>query len=389
MSRVERFLGNISMIYSPRTVLTYRLALNEFFKSVYGQDGLELEEKGDKYFLEDRNYEEDIQNFFKSICGKAPKFARQMLRVVTLFLRENHVELREKPWLQTIIRQLKAARTASNRRRVQRWDPTTEQLRRAFSHAPIQGKALFLTMASSGIRISEVLKVNTGDIELDKEPARIRISGEFSMAHKPRVIFISREAKEAVQEWLKVRREYLAAASRKSRPREHYKEEFKGKNVEDDRLFPFENNTAYAIWKNMLRKSGLLNSETATSQKIFPLHSLRRFFCNKMMQASPMAPMAAVDALLGYESRLKDNLSRLTEEYLASMYLDCEPALLIFTQPTELEKLKAYVEEKDVKLAREIIKLTLENRKLECKIETLTNENKVLQDKINALSNKM
>jgi len=264
--------------------------------------------------------------------------------------------------------------------------PTTEELRRILTHMPIQGKALFLVMASSGLRIREALKVKTKDVELDKDPARMIIRGRFAMASESRTVFISKEAKEVLEEWLRNRSEYLVAASKKSRPREHYKEEFKGKSLEDDRLFPFESNTAYAILKNAVRKSGLMMDAAPDRYMIHP-HDFRRFFAVALVQR---VPMRVVHELLGHNGHwVWPHTLPYTPEELAEFYIQGEPFLRIFTEAGELGRLKAEVETRNNELQTAINKLTLKNVELEEKVKTLINENKALQDKVNTLSDKI
>lgn len=283
--------------------------------------------------------------------------------------------------------------------------PTTEELRRILRHMPIQGRALFLMMASSGLRISEALQVKVEDVELDKEPARIFVREKVTIVssklrpllppsratRESRTTFISKEAKEVIEEWLKNRSEYLAAASKKSRPREHYKEEFKGKSLEDDRLFPFESNTAYAILKNAVRKSGLMTDTASDRYAVHP-HDFRRFFTIALLQKVPMR--VVYEELLGlkgnFESQRERALTRpYTQEELAEFYLQGEPSLHIFTEAGEVGKLKAEVEQRNNELQTAINKLTLKNVELEEKVKTLINENKALQDKVNTLSDKI
>jgi len=264
--------------------------------------------------------------------------------------------------------------------------PTTEELRRILTHMPIQGRALFLVMASSGLRIGEALQVKLKDVELDEEPIRITVRGKSPRFRKPRITFISGEAREVVEEWLKNRSEYLVAASKKSRPREHYKEEFKGKSSEDDRLFPFESNTAYAILRNAVRRSGLMMDTTAGGYAIHP-HDFRRFFVVVLYRQS--VPMRVVGQLMGYSERFETDTRPATPEELADFYRQVEPFLRIFIEAGEAGKFKAEVEQRNNELQKAISKLTLKNVELEEKVETLINENKTLQDKVNTLSDKI
>jgi len=73
-----------------------------------------------------------------------------------------------------------------------------------------------------------------------------------------------------------VREEYLRSASGKSH--------LFPKEVNDDRIFPFEENKAYAIWKNALRKTGYFQRDKVKGTRLkkpiiqsYVLLTIRRF----------------------------------------------------------------------------------------------------------------
>lgn len=121
-----------------------------------------------------------------------------MAAVRTLLL-ENGVELPALFW-----RRLRGRRKGSRVLLIDKM-PSNSELRRILTHMDVKGKALFLVLASSGMRIGEALKLRLGDLELDRELAKISIRGEYTKTGNPRIAFISREAKEALEEWLKLR----------------------------------------------------------------------------------------------------------------------------------------------------------------------------------------
>ena len=67
------------------------------------------------------------------------------------------------------------------------------------------------------MRIGEALQLELDDIDLDSDPAKISIRGEYTKSGDPRYTFISGETKEHILEWLKYRTEYLKSASKRSR----------------------------------------------------------------------------------------------------------------------------------------------------------------------------
>ncbi|HID43654.1 MAG TPA: site-specific integrase [Archaeoglobaceae archaeon] len=83
-----------------------------------------------------------------------------------------------------------------------------ETLRTILQHMDVKGKTLVLMLASSGMRIRERLQIRLEDINLETDPAEIVIRGENTKTEEQRDVFISREAKQMLKEWLKVRESY-------------------------------------------------------------------------------------------------------------------------------------------------------------------------------------
>ena len=231
------------------------------------------------------------------------------------------------------------------------------EFRKILMHMPIHGKALYLTLESSGMRIGEGLQLALGDLELDQDPVKINIRGEYTKTGNPRVAFISREAREAIMEWLKVRGSYLEAAVKKSH--------MYNKSAEDPRLFPFRDNTAYAIWKNALKKAGFKKRDKYTNRHRIHPHVLRKFFRTKM---ATLIPVDVVEALMGHEGYLTEVYRRYSVEDLARFYKQGEPALLIFTEAQEVSKLRAEVEERNRQLQALVNGLTAENLELKSRV---------------------
>jgi integrase len=348
MSRVENFLA---LFRSKSTGKAYSWALTEYFKAIYGENEHKLEEYAERYFQEKRDYEQDIQSFFTQVNSKPPKTVRLMLAAVRSFLIENNVELPTKFW-RRLIKRVRGSRALTLDR-----VPSNVELRRILMHAPIHGKAFFLMLSSSGMRIGEAMQLTPGDIEFEKQPCQINIQGKYTKTGNSRVAFMSREAKEAIEEWLKVRTKYLEAAIKKSHK---YR-----KKSEDSRIFPFENNTAYAIWTNSLRKSGFLKKDTQTNRHTLHPHVLRKFFRTKL---GSLIPVDVVEALMGHEGYLTDVYRRYSQEDLAKFYMQGEPALTIFAEAEEVGKLRLEIDERNKQLQAIVNGLTTENLELKQRV---------------------
>ena len=182
---------------SESTVRAYRWGLEQFFK-VLGFNAT-LEENARAYFSQKRVYEEDLKTFFVSLKGKPPKSVDICLTAVRVFLMENGVEFPVAFW-----RRLKGRRRGSRALMLDKV-PSNAELRRILSHMDVKGKSLFLVLASSGMRIGEALRLKVEDVDLTSDPPKINIRGEYTKTGNPRIAFISFEARESLEEWLKNR----------------------------------------------------------------------------------------------------------------------------------------------------------------------------------------
>jgi integrase len=356
-SRLKSFL---SQYRSKKTVETYRWATVEFLRSVYRNDN--HDENSNRYFTEKRDYEKDIRNFLSAISSKPPLSIRLMLAVVKSFLIENEVEFSQKFW-RGINRKIKGTRAATMDE-----PPRIEELRSIIAHTPIQGKALFLMLASSGMRIGETLQLKLNDVELNRDPARISLQREYTKTGNSRVTFMSSEAKEAVNEWMKVRSDYLVAAVAKSKKRPQYKAEFAGKSLKDDRLFPFDIPTAYYIWRNALKKSGFDKRDNGTKRSVFHPHVLRKFFRSQMAQ---LIPVDVVEALMGHEEYLTDVYRRYTCVQLAEFYAKGESSVLIFGKGENVSELKENLKVVNRAIQTVTDDLETKNMRLEERVQSL------------------
>jgi len=303
---------------SKGTITTYKWALREFFELVYGKG--ELGEQVEQYFKEKRNYEKDVKNFFSHIKHRAPLTVSTELSAVRTFLMEQKVELSQLFW-----RRLRGRKKGMKvmRARTQDYVPETTELRRILFHMGAKGKALYLTLASSGMRIGEALKSQLDDVDLNHEPPKVNIRGEYTKTGSRRTAFISREAKEALEEWLKIRKQYLITASKRSRY---------VKAVEDKRIFPYGSTTAHMMWTNACKKAGFDKRDKETNRFEVHPHVLRKFFRSKLAE---VIPLDIVEALMGHEGYLTKVYRRHNEKDVAQYYIRGEKQLLIFAETAE------------------------------------------------------
>jgi integrase len=318
----EKFEEFIGFTTSNATRWTYKSSLKRFFQTIYGTvygkepklAEAQLFADIEKYFSEKRNYEEDVKAFFISIKDNPPKTIQTWLSIVRNFLLENKKELPQYFW-KKLRRRVKGSRAVT-----EDFPPSNEQLRQIVTHMTAKGKALFLMMASSGMRIRETLKLKIEDVDFDVSPTRINVKAEYTKTGTRRWAWISDEATEALKEWLKVRnREFETAIARST---------LHEKSPDDDnRIFPFEKPSAYEIWNNALDSAQLNGIDKTTMRHKFHPQTLRKF-CRSRLGTVLTEDLA--EALIGHEGYLTAVYRKYSVEQLAEFYQKAEHTLSVY-----------------------------------------------------------
>jgi integrase len=354
MNQRSSHLHYLRQYTSKQTVKNYVSTLRSFFTALYGKcDDLDI--CANRYFAESRDVEADVQQFFIACKGKAPTTIQLRLSGVRTFLLENHVELPQLFW-RRLRRRIKGSRPITMDK-----VPTNAELRQIMTHLPLNGKALFLLLSSSGMRIGAALQLTLDDVDFTIIPTIIHIRGDTTKSGNSRVTFISAEATEILREWLKIRDSYLHAAVNKSIHR---------KSRRDDRLFPFSVANARSIWNNALRKTGNSGRDKRTNWYVMHPHVLRKFFRTNL---DKVIPADIVEALLGHETYLISVYRKYDSSDLANFYHDGEHALAVFSSATEqLTTITTQLKDDNTNLQRIVNGLHAENLTLKAQLRTNT-----------------
>jgi integrase len=242
-----RITQSIELQGNPSTRSSYRSAVRRYLDHIYGpqrkgcivtrEEASEYERLAEKYFSEDRNYTEDLQKFAASLneSRAPPKSAQFCLSVIKEFLRHNEIEIDTTAWRMTKKRAPKGRRARTREGMFSR-----ELIQKIVPYMPVQTRAVFLVMLSSGTWIGETLQLDLEDIFLDEQPARIEIPDDVTKNGDPRTVFISREAVSAVCAWLDIRDKWLkSSVNRNNGLLKYHKKEHLKKIIENDnRIFP-------------------------------------------------------------------------------------------------------------------------------------------------------
>jgi len=191
-------------------------------------------------------------------------------------------------------------------------DMTREKLKKILTHCDTKGRALFLFLASSGIRIGEALQLKLSDIDLEHDPPKVTVRGEYTKAGDTYITFITKEAKTALGEWLKVREAYMRSAVHRGIGfgRQRLRPE------EDKRIFPFSDTVAHDMWVRALKKAGLEERDYGTKRRTMRIHMLRKWF---MSQLKLVLPETVVEAFAGHSGYLDEAYRRYRCKQLADL----------------------------------------------------------------------
>ena len=347
--KIESFLA---LYPAKNTKSVYRAGIFDFLDCVNGEKVREgqrataeekarYEEIAETYFTEGRDFLGDMLRFAASMSGKPPTGSRAKFSGTKEFMYHYGVEFsqRQLRQLQTKLPRGKTSRTVER-------DFDRETIKKILTHMSLAGKTTVLLLASSGARIGEVLKIDISDMDLTTIPAQIVIRGENTKNGETRTVFISGEAKESVEEWLKIRDSYLKSSLNRNNGLVE-KAKAKKKNEGDSRLLPFSDSNTREMWLNALTKAGMWSKDNTTQRSQYRIHGLRKFFRS---QLALNCPVDIVEALMGHEGYLTEAYRRYTVKQMAEFYSRAEHYVTINTGgdiqelKTELLDTKASVE---------------------------------------------
>lgn len=323
----------LALYPNDNTWRNYRSALMAFVDWKYGpqrkgreasKDELAAYERLiDEYLASDPDHLQDFIRFAAALshANTPPHTARTRFVIWKEFLAEQGIEIKTRD-----IKRIRTKLPKGSTRTVER-DLDHDTLRVLIQHMDVKGKALFLTLASSGMRVGEALTLTLTDIDLTQDPVFIQIRGENTKTGDQRFTFAGREAKEALVEWLKVREAYMIQAHNKNAG--FIAHGFSGPRPDprrDNRVFPFGMKTAQDIWRTAIKNASLRERDPSTGRFTLHIHQLRKFFRSQLALA---VPVDIVEMLMGHSGYLTDAYRRFTRKQMAEYYQKGEYLLSI------------------------------------------------------------
>jgi len=328
MNRIDEFINQFE---AKATKRSYTYHLNHFFNC--------LDTNSESYFTSKRDYEEDIRRYWK--CLKDASYSRgtrnSRLNAVKQFLLYNDVELSIKFWKSL----RKSAMDKGQRPETIDFAPTPVHLRKILDHANTLSRAAILILSSSGMRISELCQILPTDLKINNDPPIINLRGKITKTKSSRYVFISYEAKEALEAWLRERDTWLERASRKMINIHGI-----DKNADDPRVFPMTMNHIRLMYNRLLKRAELDERDQNTKMqfRIYHLHTLRKYFRTYLTPAIE-GGSDVVHALMGHEEYLDAAYQRYNLEQLSGMYKKAMKSIAVYEREADLSGINEQLKE--------------------------------------------
>lgn len=259
----------------------------------------------------------DIRKFIFSMDKKPKKSLLTYTTIVKVFFQDNGVTIDDLKW-----KKLRRRGFIPKHPRAETRDkkPTIQQLKQILNYMDVKGRAMVLFLVSSGARIGETLQLKTEDFNLDTEPPKVFIHGEYTKGGVgERTIYFSYEARDAIKDWLKIKG--------KTGKRD-------GSTHDDERVFSWGLFTARDMWNRAIAKAGIDIKDKRTGRRIYHLHSLRKFFRTKIG-----LDLDVTHALMGHVEYLDEAYLRQDQDKIAQAYLEAMSSVSVYAiENTELKQ---------------------------------------------------
>lgn len=231
---------------------------------------------------------------------------------------------------------------------------TLEKLRAIVAHADPLLKAFILLSCSSGARIGEIMSLHYDDIEYFEEydAYSFRLSHKATKAGKSHRYFFSHEAMQAIDDFMKVRPQYIRSRSSKTQHCLKHEEKV------SDSLFVL---TSYAVRLKLdtaVKKAGLHSVDKQSRRARIHPHSFRKFADTQFKE---VVGINMGNELIGHDEGLSKSYRRYDMRQKTDAYRKIEPFVTIqapgdYVQIKsrlggEVEKMQATVAAQSLELA--------------------------------------
>lgn len=309
------------------------------------------------------DYENDLLSVYTKIhkAGKPDLSIRTYFNAVKQFMITSDKRLKDLEFWENLKGRTRGAEPESDEAIFNAADIKT-----ILSHGNACSRALFLMLASSGRRISEVLALTPDDININVTPATINIrkglDRNSTKTKQKTLCFISDEATESYKTWMKERDDYLRIAVTRGNHE---------KDANDPRIFPMSYHNALIIWRNLLMKADLVEVEQykdkwtgKQNRRIKRNHkgerTLQHPHCLRKFYRSYLGDADMAEYLMGHGTMLTRAYRQMKPEDLAAKYSKLMPNVTIFESAPDLSGIQSEIQtlqKENTDLRRDLEKL--------------------------------
>jgi integrase len=378
MSKIAEFTNKYS---NSSTAAGYKNAIESFLRCI---NSLPKKDKVGKklphdyetlfdQYLKDKKRDRNADFVTFSNCLKedtvSAMSARQVMTNARYFLKAHGIKLKDVV-VQDLKREMKGGAGTVDK------VMTAKVIDAALREMDVRGRALVLTLASSGMRLNEALSVTLSDIDMESSPVKITIRGANAKNKQTRFTFLSDEAAQCVRAWMKRREEYLKIATTRNKGLIGIGKSSK-KVTDTDLLFPFSDNAANSMWETALKASGQFSLDPTTGRNQYRIHSFRKFFVSQMSMAGQKVLAEHLAGHLGY---LDASYRQVSSEQAGAEYLKVQDVVTIGV-PMEYKE-KAKEQDKKIQMQGESIEgLRAINDRLQNQMQAIQEEIESLKEK--------
>lgn len=305
MDKQQMFEGffNKRLITSKKTRQSYKTGINKFFE-VTQKDIC-------TYVKEDQTYEKDIGEYFLHL--KNEKFPLKSIRTymngIKQFLKSLDRATANLEIWETVSARVRGAEKSYDETPLDKYD-----LNNILTYSnDVWERAVFTMMASTGCRIGELTELLPQNVHNTETPTRIVFRSVTTKGERMRTAYISDEAKQHYNAWMKQRDEWLRKAVNNARG-------CMSKDANDRRVFPMSQTNIRNAWNRMVKLSGLNETNimvNGNKKNSAHPHCLRKFF------RSYLGNVDLAEHIMGHRGYLSTyrhyNEKQLAKEYVKYM----------------------------------------------------------------------
>jgi integrase len=330
--KIQRF---ITSKQSETTRTQYITWITDYFETIkqnpdiYFRDNYEFLPSKTKQIVA-KQYRKDLEDYKIKLLNERnkkgtdnkPSTIRTWLSCIRSLFTYNEIELPTAFW--------KQLNNFKNIRSGDKETPSAEQVAQILQHLDLQGKAIFILMATTGSRITSILKLRRKDIDLASLYPTVIFRGGNVKNKTPKRKKTTSEVKRILEEYLKQHNyqpeDYLFPGKPSV-----IQPDGKKRMIANYTTHMSKSNAEYK-WKYALTNAGLFNKNEDTLQATMTPQSLKRFFRTQSSKLNESLSKHFSEHG-GLDSRYKD----LSDKDLTEEYAKIAPNLHIYERPVDTD----------------------------------------------------